>query len=131
MLLRWGVKTGSGFRALPDGGAGMRVEQGAGYWLIASLGPWRVREPARVVAIVAEPDRCGVAYGTLQGHPVSREEASILSHTAQDDVLRTLRSLTRAAPSGRWRVVFPVLLIAQRWYRGRFVRALLRPWPDR
>lgn len=123
-LLRWGVKTRSGFDVVPDGGAGRRVEPGGSYWLIATIGPWRVREPARVVAVEERPDRCGFAYGTLEGHPVSGEEAFILSRTSGDDVLLTLRSLTRAAPGGPWRVVFPVLLVAQRWYRHRYVRAL-------
>lgn len=123
-LLRWGVKTRSGFHVVPDAGAGFRVGLGASYWLVASIGPWRVREPARVVAVVDRPDRCGFAYGTLEGHPVSGEEAFILSRTSDDDVLLTLRSLTRAAPSGPWRVVFPLLLVAQRCYRRRYVRAL-------
>jgi uncharacterized protein (UPF0548 family) len=35
----------------------------------------------------------------------------------------TLRSLTRAS-RGRWRLAFPALLIAQRWYRFRYLRAL-------
>ncbi len=83
-----------------------------------------MREPARVVAVEERPGRCGFAYGTLEGHPVCGEEAFILSRTSDDDVLLTLRSLTRAAPSGRWRVVFPLLLVAQRWYRRRYVRAL-------
>jgi hypothetical protein len=34
----------------------------------------------------------------------------------------TLRSLTRPAP-GRWRPVFPLLLVAQRLYRRRYLRA--------
>jgi uncharacterized protein (UPF0548 family) len=35
----------------------------------------------------------------------------------------TLRSLTRPAP-GPWRLAFPAILIAQRWYRFRYLRAL-------
>ena len=123
-LLEWGVKTRSGFRIRPDGASGTRVELGADYWLVASFGPLAVREPARVVAVEERPDRRGFAYGTLEGHPVSGEEAFILSRTPEDDVLLTLRSLTRAAPDGPWRVAFPLLLVAQRWYRRRYVRAL-------
>ena len=126
-LLRWGVKTRSGFDVVPDTGAGTRVELGGDYWLVASIGPWRVREPARVVAVEERPDRCGFAYGTLEGHPVCGEEAFILTRTPDDDVVLTLRSLTRAAPNGPWRVVFPLLLVAQRWYRRRYVRALRQP----
>jgi uncharacterized protein (UPF0548 family) len=122
-LLEWGIKTRSGFGIARDGGAGLRVEEGADYWLVASLGPLVVREPARVVALVDEPDRCGFAYGTLEGHPVSGEEAFIVSRTTDGDVLLTLRSLTRSSP-GRWRLLFPLILIAQRWYRSRYLRAL-------
>jgi uncharacterized protein (UPF0548 family) len=38
-------------------------------------------------------------------------------------VFLTLRSLTRPA-RGRWRLAFPAILIAQRWYRFRYLRAL-------
>lgn len=123
-LLEWGVKTRSGFRVEPDGATGTRVGQGGNYWLIASFGPVAVREPARVVAVVDEPDRCGFAYGTLEGHPVAGEEAFVLSRTPEGDVLLTLRSLTRFSP-GRWRMFFPLILVAQRWYRARYLEALL------
>lgn len=36
-----------------------------------------------------------------------------------------LRSLTRPG-GGAWRAVFPILLVAQRWYRRRYRRALGR-----
>lgn len=94
-LLSWGVKTRSGFAV----------------------------EPARVVAVVDRPDRCGFAYGTLEGHPVSGEEAFVL-HRGDDGVVRlTLRSVT-ARGSGPWRLAFPAVLVAQRWYRRRYARAL-------
>jgi uncharacterized protein (UPF0548 family) len=138
-LLRWGVKERSGFTVEPDpgpapgvgprpspGGADGLVERGRSYWLVAALGPFTVREPVRVVAVVEEADRCGFAYGTLQGHPVSGEEAFIVHRTPGGDVWLTLRSLTRAAP-GRWRLAFPAALVAQRWYRRRYLRALRSP----
>src|SRR4051794_7906218 len=86
-LLEWGVKTRSGFTVEARSGAGLRVAPGADYWLIASVGPVRVREPVRVVAVVDRPDRRGIAYGTLPGHPVSGEEAFIL-HRAPDGQVR-------------------------------------------
>ena len=122
-LMNWEVKTRSGFRVDGDGEARTPVEQGRSYWLIAALGPFAVREPARVVAVVDEPDRCGFAYGTLTGHPVTGEEAFVVSRTPDGDVLLTLRSLTRSSP-GRWRLLFPLILVAQRWYRSRYLRAL-------
>jgi uncharacterized protein (UPF0548 family) len=122
-VLEWGVKTGSGFTVHPDGGADRRVREGQDYWLVAAVGPVTVREPVRVVAVVEEPDRCGFAYGTLEGHPVSGEEAFVVHRSADGLVRLTLRSLTRPG-RGRWRLAFPALLIAQRWYRYRYLRAL-------
>ncbi len=122
-LLAWAVKTRSGFAVEPACGADRGVRAGADYWLVAAVGPLRIREPARVVAVVDRPDRCGFAYGTLEGHPVSGEEAFVL-HRGDDGVVRlTLRSVT-APGSGRWRLAFPAVLVAQRWYRRRYARAL-------
>ena len=122
-LLSWGVKTRSGFAVEPASGSDPGVRDGGDYWLVASVGPLRIREPARVVAVVDRPDRCGFAYGTLEGHPVAGEEAFVL-HRGEDGVVRlTLRSVT-APGVGRWRLAFPAVLVAQRWYRRRYARAL-------
>jgi uncharacterized protein (UPF0548 family) len=73
-VLRWEVKMRSGFTVEPHVAA--PVQTGDRFWLYAHLGPVTVREPACVVAVVATDDRHGFAYGTLEGHPVSGEEAS-------------------------------------------------------
>lgn len=122
-LLSWGVKTRSGFAVEPAAGSDPGVREGADYWLVAAVGPLRIREPARVVAVVDRPDRCGFAYGTLQGHPVSGEEAFVLHRDDAGVVRLTLRSVTAPGP-GPWRPAFPVVLVAQRWYRRRYARAL-------
>jgi uncharacterized protein (UPF0548 family) len=124
-LLEWGVKTRSGFRVVPGPGAGARVQTGAHYWVLPSLGRPVVREPVRVVAVIDRPDRRGFAYGTLEGHPVSGEEAFVVHRTPDGEVYLTLRSLTRPAPGGAWRMVFPALIVAQRIYRRRYLRALV------
>ena len=82
-----------------------------------------VREPARVVAVVDRADRRGFAYGTLEGHPVSGEVSFVVHRSPDGAVFLTLRSLT-APGRGRWWLAFPAILIAQRWYRFRYVRAL-------
>lgn len=122
-VLEWGVKTRSGFAVEAVSGGAARVELGADYRLTARIGPLAVREPVRVVAVVDRPDRCGFAYGTLAGHPVSGEEAFVVSRSPTDEVRLILRSLTRPAP-GPWRIAFPGLLLAQRRYRARYLRAL-------
>jgi uncharacterized protein (UPF0548 family) len=83
----------------------------------------RIREPIRIVAVVEQPDRVGFAYGTRPGHPVTGEEAFVVHRDAVGTVSLTLRSLTRA-PRGPWRLLFPVALVAQRFYRRRYLRAL-------
>lgn len=119
-VLRWGVKRRSGFRVWPDD----VVSEGAEYQISVGWGPFVVREPVRVVAVVSRADRCGFAYGTLQGHPVCGEEAFIVHRDAAGTVWLTLRSLTRPAPSGLWRASFPVLLVAQRFFRRRYLHSL-------
>jgi uncharacterized protein (UPF0548 family) len=123
-VLDWQVKTRSGFAVTAVAGGAIRVEKDADYVLKARFGPISVEEPVRVVAVVDEPDRCGFAYGTLDGHPVRGEEAFVVHRSAEGVVFLTLRSLT-AAPAGRWLAAYPVALVAQRWYRRRYLRALL------
>ena len=125
LLMTWGVKTRSGFSVHPAPEAGRPPGAGDEVWLRARVGPFTVREPARVVAVVDEPDRRGFAYGTLEGHPVCGEEAFVVHRSADGTVWLTLRSLTRA-PRGPWRVAYPAALVAQRWYRRRYLRALVR-----
>ena len=92
----WAVKTRSGFTVQPaEGGEGARVRQGQNYTLVASLGPFRLREPVQVVSVIERPDRCGFAYGTRAGHPVTGEEAFIVHRHSDGSVWLTLRSLTR------------------------------------
>ena len=122
-VLIWQIKTRSGFAVRPIGGD-VKVRPGVPYELSARVGPLAVREPVRVVAVVQQPDRCGFSYGTLAGHPVSGEEAFITHRSDDGQVWLTIRSLTRPADNG-WRWVFPLLLIAQQFYRTRYLRALL------
>jgi uncharacterized protein (UPF0548 family) len=121
-VMDWQIKTRSGFAVVPVA-SGTRVREGADYRLVAKFGPLTVREPVRVVAVVDRPQRCGFAYGTLEGHPVSGEEAFIVHRTPDGAIWLTLRSLTRSSRGG-WRYGFPFLLVAQRYYRRRYLRAL-------
>ncbi|WP_405375148.1 MULTISPECIES: DUF1990 family protein [unclassified Microbacterium] len=118
-LLRWGVKTRSGFR-VDDAHEVVAGEQLA---ITAGIGPVTVREPVIVVAVVQGPNRVGYTYRTLPGHPVAGEEAFIV-HRSGDAVFLTLRSLTAPAPSGFWRQVHPLLRLAQLVARRRYRRAL-------
>lgn len=119
-MLRWGIKRRSGFHVAPA----LRVAQGANYRITVRWGLLAVHEPVQVVAVVDDDDRCGFAYGTKNGHPVCGEEAFIVHRNALGTVFLTLRSLTRPAPHGPWRYLFPALRLAQRYFRRRYFQAL-------
>jgi uncharacterized protein (UPF0548 family) len=123
-VMQWAVKTRSGFQVRDADGVAERVVKGANVWLVASAGPFSVREPVRVIDVVRTDDRCGYAYGTLEGHPISGEEAFIV-HRSDGKVFLTIRSLTRPG-LGRWRFAFPVVRVFQHWYRRRYLAALLQ-----
>lgn len=123
----WQVKTRSGFVVSGPPGP---VAAGRRYWVRMRLGPVAVAEPVEVAAVVRTADRAGFAYGTLDGHPVAGEEAFLVHRDPAGLVFFTLRSLTRPAPTGLWSVLFPVLLLAQRYYRHRYVRTMLRVGRD-
>ncbi|HWC35583.1 MAG TPA: DUF1990 domain-containing protein [Mycobacteriales bacterium] len=121
-VMSWAVKTRSGFKV--KGGPARAVE-GHDYELVFRVGALAVREPVRVVAVVDERERCGFAYGTRPGHPVSGEEAFIVHRDSTGAVHLTLRSLTMPA-TGRRRVAFPLFVAAQPAFRRRYLRALTR-----
>jgi uncharacterized protein (UPF0548 family) len=118
-VLRWRVKTASGFTVDTTN----PVSQGKRVIVKARVFIVTVVEPVVVVTVVEGPDRVGFAYRTLPGHPVSGEEAFIV-HRQDDEVSITIRSLTRAAPQQPWRVLYPLLRVAQLVARRRYLRAL-------
>lgn len=118
-VLRWGVKTASGFTVDSPG----PVSTGDRVLVTAHFLGIRVLEPVEVVAVVEEANRVGFAYRTLPEHPVSGEEAFIV-HRSGDEVRLTIRSLTGPAPQQPWRTLYPALLILQRVVRRRYLRAL-------
>ncbi|MGW6172397.1 DUF1990 family protein [Arthrobacter sp. NPDC055138] len=119
-VLRWKVKTESGFSVDSRG----PVRQGEKVLITASLLGVSIEEPVEVVAVVKTADRVGFAYRTLPGHPVNGEEAFIVHRDGGGEVQFTVRSLTRAAPQQPWRTLYPLLQIAQRFARRRYLRAL-------
>lgn len=128
-VLRWGVKTRSGFVVEGDSGRrivpnpGDMVVEGARYWLIAHLGPLRIFEPVQVVAMIDEPDRKGFAYGTLTGHPVSGEETFLVDRRPDGSAWLTVRSLAQRSVE-IWRPTYPLLPMAQYFYSRRYLRSL-------
>lgn len=123
-VVSWGVKTSSGFAVDPPLDPGRTPRAGDRSWLVARLGPFRLREPVQVIEVVSTDRRAALSYGTLEGHPVSGEEAFVAHRDADGSVHLTLRSLTRPG-RGPWRALFPAVLVAQRLYRRRYLRALV------
>ncbi|MFC7620777.1 DUF1990 family protein [Microlunatus sp. GCM10028923] len=121
-LLRWRVKTASGFEVDDDSPVrpGLRVTVRVRLLLLV------VVEPVEVAAVVTEPDRVGFSYRTLPGHPLCGEESFVLDRT-EDEVRLTVRSITRPSPRQPWRALYPLLRIAQRIVRRRYLRALVVP----
>ena len=118
-VLLWRVKTASGFSVDSTG----PVSEGDHVVVTARLLGTTIVEPVDVVAVVRESDRVGFSYRTLPGHPVRGEEAFIV-HRDGDEVRITVRSLTRAASQQPWRSLYPLLMVAQRIARRRYLRSL-------
>lgn len=118
-VLRWGVKTASGFVVDSPG----PVRTGEHVTVTARVLAVTVVEPVEVVTVVQQPDRVGFAYRTLPGHPIRGEEAFIV-HRDGEDVRLTVRSLTRPAPQQPWRLLYPLLRVAQLIARRRYLKAL-------
>jgi len=118
-VLRWRVKTESGFAVESPG----PVSKGDRVTVTARLLGVTVIEPVEVVDVVEEHERVGFAYRTMPGHPVSGEEAFIV-YRSGEEVHLTVRSLTRAAPQQPWRALYPLLLVAQRIARRRYLKSL-------
>ena len=113
-VLWWGVKTRSGFTMNPS----HRVSPGDRPVITAHPFGLSIREPVEVVDIVDTETRVGFAYRTLPQHPVSGEEEFIVERDG-DRVTLTVRSLTRSSETWQWRVLYPLLLVAQAVARRR------------
>nr|WP_232483069.1 DUF1990 family protein [Brevibacterium yomogidense] len=145
-LLHWQVKIRSGFdievedpgqagRSDRTGQAGLvgrdarpvKVAAGQRPTIHVRLGPFRLPEPARIVAVVESRSRRGFTYATEPGHPVTGEESFLLvtgtEGEADDRVFLVLRSASRPG-AGIWRFADPLVRIAQVVYRRRYARAL-------
>jgi len=78
--------------------------------LLARIGPLRLVAPCRVVYVIDEPGRRGFAYGTLDGHQESGEEAFTVSLRDDGTVAFTITAFSRpatllaraAGPAGRY-----------------------------
>jgi uncharacterized protein (UPF0548 family) len=116
-VMRWGMLRG----------AGVRVEASSevaavGSDVLVGLGP--LRAPCRVVYVIDEQNRRGFAYGTLPGHPESREELFAVRYDpSTGDVHAEVAAFSRHAT---WwsRLGSPVTALAQRVITARYLTSL-------
>ncbi len=85
-----------------------------------------VKAPVRVVYVIDEPARRGFAYGTLEGHPESGEEAFVVDRTEDGSVWITITAFSRPS-AWPWWVLYLPLRIAQEVYTRRYLRVLTGP----
>lgn len=83
-LRRWQAHVGAGASVHPEGAP----IDGATVLVIIGFGPLQAIAPCRVVYVVDDQDRFGLAYGTLPGHPERGEEAFVVARDGDDTVFR-------------------------------------------
>jgi uncharacterized protein (UPF0548 family) len=94
-LMHWEINRKAGFQVSAQHAA---VREGERVGLVMPfLGILGIPAICKVVAVVAEGDRTGFAYGTLPGHPQQGEESFLLSHRPDDSVVMTVRAVSRPA----------------------------------
>ncbi|PRA01462.1 DUF1990 domain-containing protein [Arthrobacter sp. MYb224] len=125
-VLRWGIKTRSGFSVIPA----LPVAVGQRPVIRVNLPGARILEPVEVISVVETTQRVGFAYRTLAGHPVSGEECFVIEQRTGGNFL-TIRSLTRPSDVQPWRGLFPLLRAAQLIARYRYFKALRTPGSSR
>lgn len=95
-LMHWQINREAGFFVQPQHAAVRLNEHVAVALPLAGL--FAVTATCKVVAIIAEGDRTGFAYGSLPNHPEQGEEAFWVSFDeATEDVTLTIRSVSRPA----------------------------------
>ncbi|WP_245979784.1 DUF1990 family protein [Gryllotalpicola protaetiae] len=118
-----GMREAGGAEAVYNDEGEPLISNGMSAVLKTKVGPITVDAPVRVVYVIDDPKRVGFAYGTLQGHPQSGEEAFILEHRDDDSVWLTVRSFSRASSFG-WRLLTPVASSVRKDITAKYLRAL-------
>jgi uncharacterized protein (UPF0548 family) len=119
-LMRWELQRGAGVRVRPTSeqvAVGVEAVQSLG------IGPFALRAPVRVVAVVDEPRRRGFAYGTLAGHPETGEESFVVEHGEDDSVVVVVTAFSRPATLLS-RLGGPLTSLVQSRITDRYLEAL-------
>jgi uncharacterized protein (UPF0548 family) len=122
-LMHWEINRQAGFQVSSQHAA---VREGERVGVVMPfLGVLGVSAICKVVAVVAEGDRVGFAYGTLPKHPQQGEESFLLTHRPDDSVLMSVRAVSRPAV---WYVkaAGPIAHAMQSRATGRYLDAATR-----
>ncbi|MGW7516354.1 DUF1990 family protein [Streptomyces sp. NPDC054796] len=127
-LMEWRMHRAMGVRVAKGATRAGRATPGAEVTVGLGVGPLRVYGPCRVVWTAEGERLAGWAYGTLPGHPVSGEEAFLVSRDGAGPdaaVVLTVRAFSR--PRTWWtRAAGPLLRWFQRAYARRCGQVLRR-----
>ena len=94
-LMTWQLHRQAGFHMEPQHN---QIREGERVGIVLPLpGLFGVSAICNVVAVVAEGDTIGFAYGSLPKHPLQGEESFIVSHRPDDSVVLTVTAVTRPA----------------------------------
>ncbi len=117
-LRRWAPHDGIG-RVHP---IDVPIEVGVDHLVVARLGPFEMAVPDRIVAVLAEPERFGFAYGTLHGHPEVGEEMFLAERLPDGGTRLSIR--VQAGPA-TWlaKLGTPVVTVLQKAAARRYLAA--------
>ncbi len=118
-LRTWQAHIGSGAQIYPSKAV---VVEGASVLVHVRVGPLWIVAPCRVVYVIDEPDRFGLAYGTLPGHPESGEEAFIVERGKDSTIFRIVAFSQAAEPLAR--LGGPITRSVQRRATRQYLAAL-------
>jgi uncharacterized protein (UPF0548 family) len=118
-----GMREAGGAESVYNDAGEPLISNGMSAVLKMKVGPFAVDAPVRVVYVIDDPNRVGFAYGTLEGHPASGEEAFILDRREDDSVWLTVRSFSRPSSFG-WRLLTPLYAQVRKEITAKYLRAL-------
>lgn len=119
-LFAWRIQLRSGVRVRASAPV---VTTDAVAQVTIGLGPFRLRAPVRVVAVIDEPRVAAFAYGTLPGHPESGEECFRVSD--DDGCVRFTLDGFSCPGSLLTRIGAPVASAVQSRITDRYLRSLM------
>lgn len=92
-LMHWEVNSEAGFFVQPQH---LSVREGERVGVVLGVAPFiGVSAICEVVAVIAEGNRTGFAYGTLPGHPQRGEESFVLEHREDDSVVMVVTAVSK------------------------------------